>query len=162
MGAKNFRAPRGYLSYPWKIPAGILVAPGYPPNIGLYQCWAGIVKKHTRGCGYLSNQERLHGYGYGYDICSGILARVEFNTRAIPAEGHGCIHICQNPYPRVVSVSNTRGGVTASQESTVSSTREEPPRYCLQKITRDSPCSAPHGPLLTDNTRETREVSHGY
>ncbi len=31
---KIFRAPRGYLSYPWKIPAGIPVAPGYPPNIG--------------------------------------------------------------------------------------------------------------------------------
>ncbi len=30
------RVPRGYLSYPWKLPAGIPVAPGYPPNIGHY------------------------------------------------------------------------------------------------------------------------------
>ncbi len=56
---------------------------------GPYQCWAGIDKKHTRGYGYLSNQERPDGYGHGYDMCSGILARVEFNTRAMPAEAHG-------------------------------------------------------------------------
>ncbi len=77
---------------------------------GSKQCWAGIDKKHTRGYGHLPDQERPHGYGYGYDICSGILARVEFSTRAMPAEAHGCMDACQNPYPRVFSVSNTRGG----------------------------------------------------
>ncbi len=63
------------------------------------QCWTGIDKKHARG--------------YGYDVCSGILARVEFNTRAMPVEAHGCMHACQNPYPLVFSVSNTRGGAQA-------------------------------------------------
>ncbi len=56
---------------------------------GVDQCWAGIDKKHTRGYGYPSNQERPHGYGHGYDMCSGILARVEFNTRAMPDETTG-------------------------------------------------------------------------
>ncbi len=80
-----------------------------------------LIKSIPRGYGYLPNQERPHRYGHGYDMCSGILAGVEFNTSAMPAEAHGCIHACQNPYPRVFSVSNTRGGAqAASRVSTVS------------------------------------------
>ncbi len=73
------------------------------------QRWACMDRTHTRGNGYLSNQERPHGYGYAYDVWSGALERMEFNTHEMPADAHGCIHACQNPYPWVFSVSNTRG-----------------------------------------------------
>ncbi len=76
-----------------------MIATSKLPKRGRDQCWAGIDKKHTRGYGYPSNQERPHGYGDGYDMCSRILPRVEFNTRAMPDETHGGIHVCQNRYP---------------------------------------------------------------
>ncbi len=63
---------------------------------GRDQCWAGINRKNTRGYGYPSNQERTHRYCDGYDMCSRILGRVESNTRAMPDETHGCIHVCQD------------------------------------------------------------------
>ncbi len=51
-------------------------------RMGIYQCWAGIEKKDTRGYEYLTNQPRPFGTGDGYDMSSSILARVELNTRA--------------------------------------------------------------------------------
>ncbi len=121
-----------------------------------YQCWAGIDKNHTRGYGYPSNQDRRHGYGDGYDMCSGILARVEFNTRAMPNETHGCLHVCQNRYPRVFGIAKSQMCCIHGfgydicildpwpRVSSASNTRKKPHGYCIQKIPV-RPVSAPTG-----------------